>query len=312
MAGPETADVVVVAEDHDVDEQIDMELQLIDAVGPEYVILEDSPSDIDVDDLMENTYRTRTFMDMESDFNRKYGVSAIVSAQDVLEDGRKRLENRSYGVNGIEPESVDEFLALPFYELHPAFFESVVDSIEERESTISGHGEVSESLNSLLEFYSEIENPIKQGIKSTPRQFEEFYVLENKAGVRIVSEENEYADKGVIRRSVAIWSDRSLEEIEKHNWDVNRGREREMSSTIASYANESDEPVLAIVGKDHAREPTELYGALDDQDMSYQTVWLDEDQPFSKSVDEYLDEIAVENFLPGDPGNQPESSVWKV
>lgn len=311
MAVYEEVDVLFVANYHDVDAQGDLEQQIIEVVEPDYVGVEDCPADHQVSEQVEQIHEYKTIYDAAKSVYAEGDELFDSNPEQCLQEAKQIIdgevspdEPRNYDEvvdAGVIPETVNEFVSTPVYELHPRILRTVKDDIQKNAESHNADT-ASESLETVADVYGAIHKYVYRKSASWPR-------LADSLEVKLETGEIEDVISSVRPESVqsplytmnpsklhafGLHTDKDAAEIKAIKEDITEEREQRMADEFATYTEDTEKPIVTTMGPIHLLGQTPLKDKLEAQDISYCTVWLDPEEPFRQSAEEYLDEAVSE------------------
>lgn len=299
----EVSDIYLLAENHSVPDQADVELNISTELEPEYLVIEDSPEYKDVGELINLFHDNRTIHGSGKKFAEKHGGSFLNSNPgEIYSEALKEIDPKT--ADGIIPGSVEEFISLPVYELEPAIIEKIHESVKEKihGSAISHKKSLEEGAHpDMLRDLERVDKAYRNMYKSAqnhsaliPRHFDALNPLVENGEIEVVSDTNE--NYGQLKNPLLapMKPEQTKSEVIEENIKIIREREVDIGETLVKYSEKSKSPVLAIVGGVHARESSAIYPVLKSSNVSYDVINLDEDEPFRKSAEEYIEEAGSE------------------
>lgn len=290
----EQPDVYLIGDTHTVAEHADLSLQLVKEIAPEYVIDEEHRANSQFDEVLDNYL---TLYEAASVFAEKYREDIFAESPKEVLQYAKEAFTYEHTEGQVIPD-VEELVTTPVYELHPYILKGVEKSLERKADQLSSENpEASDFLRNIQDHYQSTWSITSSQSESISRL--QHYMRQELGRGDIEG----YLPGGPKMKSVSSPVYRVparfspiIEDTPEFSQEAQRVfrdrvdeiREKNFADTIATYTDQSEKPIVALFGAAHLNDDATLLDELEKEHISYRRVFLDPEEPFSKTVEEYL------------------------
>lgn len=279
MEGEYDVDAVLIGEIHGVAAHGDEAYDITDAVDPEYLALE-AGQEVDLEEKLTEFYHFQTLDRINQVCETVTGEPYVQDADALQTAIYQRWQEEEDDPTGVVPESADELLStrISEFDVNVRYMLKEYADIREQQEDDPVYGDISET----VDYWKKQD---RKGRRSQARFIDNIYEDVKTGRFIPVPWDTRKFDPDVAQFDLPP-SDEDKEVLEQSY----RQREEFGAEKVAEYVEQTDRPVVVMMGKTHLSDDAVFTDTLDDLGVSYETTILD------TTIEE-----DVQNLVAGEP-----------